>query len=78
MIDCQTAIENLYRFLDRDLAPDEYEEIQHHLEKCPPCAEYFRFEEGVLRLVGDSCRKDHAPESLLARIRELRERQPYS
>lgn len=78
LIDCKSAVDRLYRYLDRELTSNEYEAVQKHLDECPPCAEYFRFEEGVLRLVGDACRKTATPESLRARIEELRAAQHRS
>ena len=71
-IDCRSAVDRLYGYLDRELTSSEYEAIQAHLDRCPPCAEFFRFEKGVLRLVGDTCRKTACPESLRARVEELR------
>lgn len=73
MRDCQTIAEHLYPYLDRELAEDELEAIREHLDTCPPCARYFHFEEGILRFVGDACRKESAPESLRLKIAALRD-----
>lgn len=71
MIDCRTAVDKLYGYLDRELSPEETQAIQEHLAACPPCARYFRFEQGVLRFVGDACRKTTAPSALKSRVAEL-------
>lgn len=76
MIDCRTAVERLYRYLDRDLSAEELQDIQAHLDKCPPCAKYFQFEAGVLRLVGDACRSTTAPPELRDRIATLCHKRP--
>ncbi|MFW6074063.1 MAG: mycothiol system anti-sigma-R factor [Chloroflexota bacterium] len=76
MIDCRTAVEHLYRYLDRDLSEAEMHDIQAHLDQCPPCAKFFRFEAGVLRLVGDACRSTTAPPELRARITTLCKHNP--
>lgn len=73
MHDCRTIAERLYPYLDRELDEDELEEIRQHLEHCPPCARYFLFEAGILRFVGDACRKESAPESLRRKIAALRD-----
>jgi mycothiol system anti-sigma-R factor len=78
MIDCRTAVDRLYKYLDRELTSTEYEAVQQHLDRCPPCAKYFHFEEGVLRLVGDACRKTATPATLRKRVEELRTAQHNS
>ena len=70
-MDCKSAIEKLYQYLDRELTVEEHREVKQHLDACPPCAQFFRFEEGLLSIVGDICRKQHAPESLRTKVQEL-------
>jgi len=74
MSNCKHTIENLYRYLDRDLSVEEMREVSEHLRRCPPCAKHFHFEEGVLRLVSEACRKQHAPEHLKAKILDMCQR----
>lgn len=74
-IDCKAAIENLYRYIDRELDEHEYEEVQRHLDACPPCARFFRFEAGLLTTVGKACRKEKAPPSLVDKISRVQESQ---
>lgn len=71
MIDCSTAIERLYSYLDRELSEEEIEEVDRHLAKCPPCARFFNFEAGILRLVAARARETCAPPELRMRISAL-------
>lgn len=71
MIDCSTAIERLYGYLDRELTDEEREEVERHLAKCPPCARFFNFEAGVLHLVAARVRETCAPPELRTRISAL-------
>lgn len=73
MTNCNSCIENLYPYLDRELSPEEAREVEDHLRRCPPCEELFRFEAGVLRFVSECCKQDHAPERLKAKIRAMQQ-----
>ena len=75
MIDCKSAVENLYSFLDRELEDSEYAEVQRHLDACPPCARFFNFEAGLLTTVGDCCRAEKAPDELIEKILAVQENQ---
>lgn len=68
MINCKTTVERLYPYLDRELSAEEIEEVREHLALCPPCAKYFDFESGMLRLVSNACRSVEAPVSLREKI----------
>ncbi len=68
MIDCRMTLERLYPYLDRELSEAEIEEVRAHLDLCPPCAKHFEFESGMIRVVGDACRKTEAPPELKSRI----------
>lgn len=72
MINCKTTVERLYPYLDRELSAQEIEEVREHLALCPPCAKYFNFESGMLRMVSDACRSVEAPEGLKAKILSTR------
>ncbi len=68
MINCRMTIERLYPFLDRELSEQEILDVQEHLNRCPPCAKHFEYEQGVLRFVGTAGRTVCAPSELLDRI----------
>jgi mycothiol system anti-sigma-R factor len=71
MANCQDAIEHLYQYLDRELNAAEQADVQRHLDRCPSCLGVFRFEENVLRFVGEQCRQTAAPAGLRDRVRKL-------
>jgi mycothiol system anti-sigma-R factor len=71
MANCQDAIEHLYQYLDRELSATEQADVQQHLDRCPPCLGLFRFEENILRFVGEKCRQTAAPPALRDRVRKL-------
>jgi len=66
-MNCRDAEARLDQFVDRELTADEIEEVQHHLDSCPPCLQKFRYESQVRRLVRLAC-SELAPSSLRMRI----------
>ncbi len=68
MLNCKKTIELLYPYLDRELSAQELEEIQEHLDMCPPCARHFALESGMLRIVSKACKSVQAPAALRARV----------
>jgi mycothiol system anti-sigma-R factor len=68
---CNETMERLYRYLDRELTPDEQVQVQEHLDRCPPCRDRFHFEEDVLRLVRRCGRDLSAPPELVAKVRKM-------
>lgn len=66
---CQKCVEKLQPFLDRELSESERSEVERHLAVCGHCADSFRFEAGILRVVGRCCRATYASEEFKARIR---------
>jgi anti-sigma factor (TIGR02949 family) len=68
---CQQIEALLYDFIDRELTDCELEQVQQHLDRCPPCRHVFAFEENILRLVGECARKVSAPPALVSRVRQM-------
>lgn len=66
---CQECVDKLQPYLDRELTDTERLEVEHHLGVCGHCADSFRFEAGVLRVVGRCGRSTAASDELKARIR---------
>lgn len=66
---CQECVDKLQPYLDRELSDAERQEVEHHLTGCGHCADSFRFEAGVLRVVGRCGRSTAAPEEFKARLR---------
>ncbi|HLI51459.1 MAG TPA: zf-HC2 domain-containing protein [Thermomicrobiaceae bacterium] len=71
MLDCNEVMRRLDEFIDRELNDEELAEVQAHLDRCGHCAERFRFEENVLRLVGRCGRQLSAPPELVRRVRRM-------
>ncbi|MCC6175954.1 MAG: zf-HC2 domain-containing protein [Chloroflexi bacterium] len=68
---CQETIERLQTFLDRELNETEIRTVHCHLDRCPPCAHLFRFEERLRRLVKVHGSAECAPEAFRSQILAL-------
>lgn len=68
-VDCSQSIRRLYHYLDGELTDDRRQEIQRHLDECPPCVEAFDFETELRQVIANRCR-DHVPPALLDRVRD--------
>jgi mycothiol system anti-sigma-R factor len=74
MMSCKETVARLQTFVDRELSAAEVREVRTHLDRCPPCLNHFRFEEGLKRLVHQRACPETAPGSLRDRLaRQLRE-----
>lgn len=67
-MNCQDCVQALYPYLDRELSEVEIQQVQVHLNACPPCLHAFHFEESLRRLVQVRCHEQRAPETLRVRI----------
>ncbi|WP_262852357.1 mycothiol system anti-sigma-R factor [Mumia quercus] len=65
--DCQRALENLYLFLDHELAEGDWDAVHAHIADCAPCLTQFDVERIVKELVARSCR-EKAPDVLRAKV----------
>lgn len=70
-ITCEDAFRRLDAFLDRELAPQELQRVEAHLETCVCCAREFAFEADVLQQVRVRVRRVAAPQALIERIARL-------
>ena len=64
---CEEALHELYDLLSGELTDAKREQVQAHLDECPPCAEPYDFYAEVRRCLQQRCH-DQAPPELLARI----------
>lgn len=64
---CNDALHELYHFLDGELTDDRRQQIQAHLEHCPPCFEGFDFEAELRAVIARKCCEE-VPDDLRARI----------
>jgi mycothiol system anti-sigma-R factor len=60
-MNCKETVARLQTFVDRELAEHEISEVRMHLEHCPPCHNYFRFEEELKMLVRQRISSERAP-----------------
>lgn len=65
--DCETALNNLYVFLDEEIDTASYAEIQAHIDDCSSCLTAYDLERVVKALVARSC-TEKAPEPLRAKV----------
>jgi mycothiol system anti-sigma-R factor len=69
-VDCTTAIDQLYHYLDGELTEQRRLQIAEHLEYCGPCAGAAEFEAELRQVIADRCR-DRVPDALRERIAAL-------
>lgn len=36
-MDCRTAVQQLWDYLDEELTPERMDDVRHHLERCKSC-----------------------------------------
>ena len=60
---CESALQELYVFLDGELTSDKRDQIKSHLDDCSPCFEAFDFEAELRNVISTRCR-DEVPDSL--------------
>jgi len=68
--ECESALRNLYEFLDGELTVERRATIRVHLDDCPPCLEAHDFELELRQVVAQRCR-DRVPDELRRRIAEV-------
>jgi anti-sigma factor (TIGR02949 family) len=66
-LDCASALEHLYEYLDGEDGPIEGHRIAQHLHECSPCLAEYDVERIIKSLVARSCGQ-HAPSQLRARV----------
>jgi len=70
MMNCKDTVARLQTFLDRELSESEISEVRMHLGACPPCLDFFKFEERLKMLVRQHACPEKAPGSLRDRINQ--------
>ena len=67
-IDCRTAVERLWEFLDRELADGPLEELEAHLRACAECPPHFAFAARLLRDIRSARASDSHTEDMRSRV----------
>lgn len=73
--DCDSALDELYQFLDGELDEANRHRIEAHLNDCSPCLEAFDFEAELRRIIANRCR-DRVPDELRSRIQAVLDAEP--
>lgn len=68
MADCNDALRELERFLDKELSENVRETIHSHLEGCPDCLQAFDFHAELRTVIATKCHNDEMPPGLLSKI----------
>jgi mycothiol system anti-sigma-R factor len=66
---CESALKELYLYLDGELTTEKRTVIKVHLDDCNPCFEAYDFEAELRIVISKSCREE-VPESLRRRVAE--------
>ena len=74
MSDCENSLHALYSYLDGELTDDRRAVIQHHLDKCQPCAEPYDFEAELRIVIRRKC-AEQVPDTLVAKVKAALERE---
>ena len=69
--ECDSAMDRLALYLDRELNDREMQQVRVHLDDCPPCGKMFEFQAELKRLVRKECCSDDAPIRLREWVRKL-------
>src|SRR3954454_12190405 len=67
--DCESALAEIYTYLDGELTDEKRHLIADHLDGCSPCVEAYDFEAELRMVISRRCR-DEVPETLRIRIAE--------
>ncbi len=67
-IDCRTAAERLWEYLDHELPDGPLEELEVHLRACAECPPHFAFAERLLSDIRSARASDSHTEGLRARV----------
>ena len=57
VIDCQTAVRQLWDYLDEELNDQRMDEVRQHLETCQHCLEHAEFGQRFIQALGRA--RDH-------------------
>ena len=64
---CDSAVHDLYHFLDGQLTDEKRALIAQHLDQCAPCGSAAHFEEELRKVIADRC-TEQVPQSLIERV----------
>lgn len=68
MDDCAETLEELHRFLDKELPAATVTDIMEHLATCSDCQPTFEFHAELKRIISEKAQRDEMPPGLLDRV----------
>ncbi len=74
-MNCETALELLFDFLDGELEDATNEQVAEHLAVCKNCYPYFNFQRLFLDRLAESGKSETESPELARRVRELLDRE---
>lgn len=70
-IDCHTAVQRLWDYLDEELTPERMQEVRFHLERCARCLPHHDYARVFLAALASAREAEPpAPETLRRRVME--------
>lgn len=69
MADCNETLQELYAYLDGELAPEHRADVQHHLDGCMDCLQAYDFHAELRVVIAQKCQHEELPPGLLDRIK---------
>ena len=74
-MDCRTAVQKLWDYLDEELTPERMDDVRRHLERCGSCLPHHDYAQAFLAAITAARETEaRAPETLRRRVIEsLRE-----
>lgn len=69
-IDCETALKQIFEFIDHELNEIDHDAMEHHLHQCKSCFSRVEFEQRLKQKLGDLREAQASPE-LSDRIKDL-------
>ena len=68
-IDCRTAVQQLWDYLDHELTPERMAEVRGHLERCAKCLPHHDYARTFLVALSEARESDlRAPDVLRRRV----------
>jgi len=69
MANCTETLEELHRFLDKELPAATVNDIMEHLATCFDCQPAFEFHADLKRIIREKAQKDELPPGLLDKVK---------
>jgi mycothiol system anti-sigma-R factor len=69
MSNCDETLEELHRFLDKELSPEMADNIMGHLGECTDCLQAYEFHAELRTVISTKAKNDEIPDGLMDKIR---------